>query len=72
LVWAFAKIHHEATVPYLLYQLQNNYSEEEATRCTAAEALGTMVNEDGVRGFVEDFRADESALLREAARLALE
>jgi HEAT repeat protein len=72
LVWAFAKIHHEATVPFLLYQLQNNYSEEEATSCAAAEALGTMVNEDGVRGFVEDFRDDESPLLREAVRLALE
>jgi HEAT repeat protein len=72
LVWAFAKIHHPATVPYLLYQLQNNYSEEEATRCAAAEALGAMVNKGGVREFVEDFRDDESALLREAVRLALE
>ena len=55
-----------------MYQLQNNYSEEEATRCAAGKALRTMVNEDGVREFVEDFRDDDSALLRETVRLALE
>jgi HEAT repeat protein len=71
LVLTLGQINHESTVPYLLYQLQNDYSEDSRVRAAAAEALAALTYENEVEPFMEDFKEDESELVRDFVALAL-
>lgn len=71
LILVLGQISHEESMPYLVYQLQNNFSEAAIIRAAAAETLAEFTYEKDVVDFMQDFENDKSEIVRDCVSLAL-
>ena len=71
IAFVFGQLSHPASVPSLRSTLSSK-SEESMVRHEAAEALGSLGDEDGVEDFLRTFLDDPEQVVRESVVVALD
>lgn len=71
IAFVFGQLSHPASLPSLRSTLSNR-SEESMVRHEAAEALGSLGDEDGVEDFLRTFLNDPEQVVRESVVVALD
>ena len=71
IAFVFGQLSHPASLPSLRSTLSNK-SEESMVRHEAAEALGSLGDEDGVEDFLRMFLDDPEQVVRESVVVALD
>ena len=71
IAFVFGQLSHPASIPSLVETLRNR-KEESMVRHEAAEALGTLGDEDGVEGVLREFLDDPEDVVRESIVVALD
>lgn len=71
LAFVFGQLAHPASIPSLRSTLSNK-TEESMVRHEAAEALGSLGDEDGVEDFLRGFLNDPEQVVRESVVVALD
>ena len=71
IAFVFGQLSHPASLPSLRSTLGNK-SEESMVRHEAAEALGSLGDEDGVEDFLRTFLDDPEQVVRESVVVALD
>ena len=71
IAFVFGQLSHPASLPSLRSTLSNK-SEESMVRHEAAEALGSLGDEDGVEDFLRTFLDDPEQVVRESVVVALD
>ena len=69
--FVFGQLSHPASIPSLKSTLSNK-NEESMVRHEAAEALGSLGDEDGVEDFLREFLDDSEQVVRESVVVALD
>ena len=69
--FVFGQLSHPASIPSLRSTLSNK-KEESMVRHEAAEALGSLGDEDGVEDFLREFLDDSEQVVRESVVVALD
>ena len=69
--FVFGQLSHPASIPSLKFTLSNK-NEESMVRHEAAEALGSLGDEDGVEEFLRGFLDDSEQVVRESVVVALD
>lgn len=71
IAFVFGQLSHPASIPSLIETLSNT-KEESMVRHEAAEALGTLGDEDGVEDVLKGFLNDPEQVVRESVVVALD
>ena len=71
IAFVFGQLSHPASIPSLKTTLSNK-KEESMVRHEAAEALGSLGDEDGVEDFLREFLKDPEQVVRESVVVALD
>lgn len=71
IAFVFGQLSHPASIPSLIATLSNS-KEESMVRHEAAEALGSLGDEDGVDGVLRGFLDDPEQVVRESVVVALD
>ena len=71
IAFVFGQLSHPASIPSLRSTLSNK-SEESMVRHEAAEALGSLGDEEGVENFLRGFLNDPEQVVRESVVVALD
>lgn len=71
IAFVFGQLSHPASIPSLVETLRNT-KEEGMVRHEAAEALGTLGDEDGVEDVLREFLDDPEQVVRESIIVALD
>lgn len=71
IAFVFGQLSHPASIPSLIKTLSNP-KEESMVRHEAAEALGTLGDEDGVEEVLRGFSDDSEQVVRESVIVALD
>lgn len=71
IAFVFGQLSHPASIPSLRSTLSNK-SEESMVRHEAAEALGSLGDEEGVENFLKGFLNDREQVVRESVVVALD
>ena len=71
IAFVFGQLSHPASIPSLAATLQNTH-EQSMVRHEAAEALGSLGDEEGVEDFLRGFLDDPEQVVRESVVVALD
>ena len=71
IAFVFGQLSHPASIPSLTATLQNN-KEESMVRHEAAEALGSLGDQEGVEDLLKGFLNDPEQVVRESVIVALD
>lgn len=71
IAFVFGQLSHPASIPSLIATLRNN-KEESMVRHEAAEALGSLGDEEGVEDILREFLGDPEQVVRESVVVALD
>ena len=71
IAFVFGQLSHPASIPSLIATLSNR-EEESMVRHEAAEALGSLGDEDGVEDILRGFLNDPEQIVRESVVVALD
>ena len=71
IAFVFGQLSHPASIPSLIATLSNN-KEESMVRHEAAEALGSLGDEEGVENLLRGFLGDPEQVVRESVVVALD
>lgn len=71
IAFVFGQLSHPASIPSLVEVLSNG-KEQSMVRHEAAEALGSLGDEEGVMDVLERFKNDQETVVRESIEVALD